>query len=79
MQMPDTYEIIGKEGCSFCVLAKNLLDTKGLAYEYKSLGENIDIAELKRRVPGVRSVPVVFVNGVHIGGYRELERKVNGT
>jgi glutaredoxin 3 len=75
--MSDTYEIIGKEECSFCVLAKNLLDTKGIAYEYKSLGEDIDIAELKRRVPGVRSVPVVFVNGVHIGGYRELERKVN--
>ena len=75
----DAYEIVGKEGCSFCVLAKNLLDNKNIAYEYKSLGEDIGITELKRRVPNVRSVPVVFMNGVHIGGYRELERKVNGT
>jgi glutaredoxin len=76
--MTDSYEIIGKEECSFCVLAKNLLDNKNIPYEYKNLGEDIGITELKSRVPNVRSVPVVFINDVHIGGYRELERKVNG-
>ena len=34
--------------------------------------------ELKEKVPSVRSVPQIFLDNEHVGGYNELRNKLQG-
>jgi len=59
--------------CPYCSRARVLLQRKGVAYV------DIDIAEeparrdeMIRRAQGRRTVPQIFINGEHIGGYDDL-------
>jgi glutaredoxin 3 len=59
--------------CPYCTRARALLQRKGVAYV------DIDIAEeptrrdeMIRRAQGRSTVPQIFINGEHIGGYDEL-------
>jgi glutaredoxin 3 len=59
--------------CPYCSRARALLQRKGVAYV------DIDIAEeparrdeMIRRAQGRSTVPQIFINGEHIGGYDEL-------
>jgi len=59
--------------CPYCSRARALLQRKGVAYV------DIDIAEeparreeMIRRAQGRRTVPQIFINGEHIGGYDDL-------
>ena len=59
--------------CPYCVAAKNLLKSKDLAWD--EIFVDSDPAERERmleRSAGRRSVPQIFVNGHHVGGYDEL-------
>lgn len=59
--------------CPYCVAAKNLLRSKGLGYS--EVRVDLDIAERDRmlaRSGGRRTVPQIFVNDVHIGGFDDL-------
>lgn len=69
-------KIYGKDGCGNCVAAKNLLDSKGIPYEYLHLGADFTIEELKEVAPRAASFPQVFVDGVNIGGFDQLRVKV---
>ena len=59
--------------CPYCSRARALLQRKGVAYV------DIDIAEeparrdeMIRRAQGRSTVPQIFINGEHIGGYNDL-------
>jgi glutaredoxin 3 len=59
--------------CPYCSRARTLLQHKGVAYV------DIDIAEeparrdeMIRRAQGRSTVPQIFINGEHIGGYDDL-------
>jgi glutaredoxin 3 len=59
--------------CPYCSRARALLQRKGVAYL------DIDIAEeparrdeMIRRAQGRSTVPQIFINGEHIGGYDDL-------
>jgi len=59
--------------CPYCVSAKNFLKHRGLDYEEI----RVDLDPVKRdemlsRSLGRRTVPQIFVNGVHVGGYDDL-------
>ena len=59
--------------CPYCVSAKDFLKRKGWTYE--EIRVDLDIArreEMLARSGGRRSVPQIFINGVHVGGYDEL-------
>lgn len=59
--------------CPYCVAAKNLLKSRGL--EWDEILIDADPAERERmleRSEGRRSVPQIFVNGHHVGGYDDL-------
>lgn len=72
------YEVYTKPGCSHCVAAKNLLESRGQPYIEVVVGKDIMVEEVKQRFPGIRSVPVVLYNGEFIGGYVNLvERFTN--
>ena len=62
--------------CSSCANLKTLLATKEIAYEYKdiSIPENFD-EFCKHRL---RTVPAVFENGKHLGGFDKMKELLQG-
>lgn len=59
--------------CPYCVAAKNLLRSKGLGYvELRVDSDAEQRATMMQRSGGKRSVPQIFVNDVHVGGYDDL-------
>lgn len=59
--------------CGYCFAARRLLRRSDIAFEDISLDGNPD---LRRRVSrengGWPTVPMIFVNGIFVGGYSEL-------
>ena len=59
--------------CSYCVRAKNLLKNKGVSYREVIIdGNPALIAESVQRSDGMRTVPQIFIENYHVGGYDEL-------
>lgn len=62
--------------CSYCVSAKQLLDSKGVTYIYKDINdtgvkdEMIELLATKGIVP--RSIPQIISDECYVGGYQEL-------
>lgn len=75
------YIIYGKEDCTYCEAAKNLLDSKGIEYEYKQVGRDISKEHLVAACQeyGVipRTVPQIFKvdyeKTEYVGGFTELK------
>ena len=76
------YTIYGKTGCAACIQAKQLLETKGLEYEYVLLGLNYSLDEFYNVAPKThRTFPMITklvkYDGVemeeYIGGLTELK------
>jgi glutaredoxin 3 len=61
--------------CPYCVMAKRLLESKGLGYEVIDVSADRDRRlEMMERSGGRYTVPQIFINGESIGGYDELSR-----
>ncbi|MDI1253824.1 glutaredoxin 3 [Thermomonas sp.] len=58
--------------CPYCVMAKNFLRSKGLAWNEVRI--DMDAAERERMVARTRrtSVPQIFVGETHVGGYDDM-------
>ena len=68
--------IYGKPNCPQCSMAKSLLDSKGIEYEYIDITTTgKSAAEITGR-PDVRSLPQVYLNGEYVGGFNELYNKL---
>ena len=66
-------EIYSTAMCPYCVAAKNLLQARGLAYKVMRIdADPVARRAMLERAPGVRTVPQIFINGVHVGGFDEL-------
>ena len=66
-------EIYSPAICPYCIAAKNLLKTKGLDWrELRIDADPAARAEMLRRAPGARTVPQIFINGTHVGGFDQL-------
>ena len=66
-------EIFSTAACPYCIAAKNLLRSKGL--EWREFRIDADAAARRamlERAPGARTVPQIFINGVHVGGFDQL-------
>ena len=61
-----------KPACGYCVKAKNLLKNKGIEYEERNIAEGWDVQDLLKQVPTARTMPQIFINSEHIGGYQDL-------
>ncbi len=71
--MTPTIEIYSTAICPYCVAAKNLLKSRGLSYEEIRVDSDPAArARMLERSAGARSVPQIFVNGSHVGGYDDL-------
>ena len=59
--------------CGFCTVAKNLLIKKGLGFnEYDVLKDPSLKSIMIERANGSKTVPQIFINQHHIGGWEQL-------
>ena len=61
-----------KYHCNNCDMAKTLLNSSGIDFEERKIGDGWTKEELLEILPTARSVPQIFVNDEYIGGYKEL-------
>ncbi|MBS3936035.1 MAG: glutaredoxin 3 [Sulfuritalea sp.] len=60
--------------CPYCVRAEALLRRKGVT-EVEKIRVDLDPAkrqEMAARAPGARTVPQIFIGGLHVGGCDDL-------
>ena len=64
--------------CNFCEAAKRLLDRNNLKYEVIDVSSGDGIRdEMIKKSNGKRTIPQIFFDNYHVGGYvelRELEK-----
>ncbi len=66
-------EIYTKPLCGYCFAAKKLLDGKGVSYEQTDLFRNPGKrSEMIQRAHGRSTVPQIFIDGTHVGGFDDL-------
>ena len=59
--------------CNYCEAAKKLLDRNNLEYEVIDISSGDDIREeMIKKSNGKRTIPQIFFNDYHVGGYQEL-------
>jgi len=62
-----------KPGCTFCDMAKSLLEQKGIEYEERNIGSGWTKEQLLEAIPSARSVPQIILNNEYIGTYQHLK------
>jgi glutaredoxin len=70
-------KIYGKPSCGYCVMAESLCKQKSVPYEYLSMGKDYTSEEFFEAFPGARTFPQIQIEGENIGGYTELEKRLN--
>jgi glutaredoxin len=65
-----------KYHCSYCDQAKALLESKGIPFEERKIGDGFTKEELLEAVPTARAVPQIFLDGEYVGGFPELKAKL---
>ncbi len=58
--------------CPYCVAAKNLLKARGLSWDEVRVDNDAARREEMVALSGRRSVPQIFLDQQHIGGYEDL-------
>ena len=66
-----------KPACPWCDRAKNLLKNKGIEYEEKNIADGYKIQDLLALVPNAKTMPQIWLDDEHLGGYPELEKRLN--
>lgn len=69
-------EIFTGPGCGYCEAAKALLNERGLLFHKQDVSDPAVLADFRERLPRVKSIPQVFIDGDHIGGYDDLKLKL---
>ena len=62
-----------KPTCPYCVMARNLLESKGYDVDYRAVGYGWNTEQLLEAVPNAKTVPQIFLDGEHVGGYDNLQ------
>jgi glutaredoxin 3 len=66
-------EVYTSSYCPYCIRAKSLLKSKGVAFEEIDVTRDSTLREKMTELSGGRhSVPEIFINGKIVGGYDEL-------
>ncbi|MGM0452130.1 MAG: glutaredoxin 3 [Thermodesulfobacteriota bacterium] len=67
-------EIYTTRVCPYCIRAKELLEDKGADYtEIAVDGDPDRMSEAVKRSGGRKTVPQIFIDDQHVGGYDELD------
>jgi glutaredoxin 3 len=66
-----------KPNCPQCTSAKQLLKLNNIEYEEKNIADGHKIQDLLALVPNAKTMPQIWLDEEHIGGYLELKKKLN--
>lgn len=66
-----------KDHCPYCDQAKSLMQQRGITYEERRIGLGYTREQLLEAVPTARTVPQIFLDGQHIGGFTELKQHLS--
>lgn len=58
--------------CGFCMAAKRLLKQKGWEYESRVVDGNSELRGEMQKLTGKTSVPQIFFDDTHVGGYDDM-------
>lgn len=78
--MNKKYKIIlyTSDDCTFCNSAKNILNKKKLEFEEINISKNNNLKkEMMNKTNGLMTVPQIFINSKHVGGFQELNKLIN--
>ncbi len=64
--------IYSKPSCPFCVRAKDWFDRHGYSFTEHVLYDEEQFLAMCQKIPGVTTVPQIFIDDKHIGGYDQL-------
>jgi glutaredoxin 3 len=67
-----------KENCPFCVQAKALLEARGIEFEERNVSMDWTREQLLKAVPNARTLPQIFLDNQHIGGFTDLRAHLRG-
>lgn len=65
-------EIYTTRFCPYCIMAKQLLGQKGVAYHETDVSGDDAARRMLRERTGRRTVPQIFINGKSVGGYDDI-------
>ena len=69
--------IYSSYNCGYCDRAKKLLEEKNISYREINIQDDPAEREVMlKKANGRRTVPQIFINEVHIGGFQELHKLV---
>ncbi len=68
--------IYSTQVCPFCVAAKNLLTSQNLNFREIMVDRDPQQRAIMMEKSGRTSVPQIFINGTHVGGFDDLSAKV---
>ena len=64
--------------CNFCSAAKHLLNKKKISYEEINIGyDEKKREEMLKKSNGAKTIPQIFIEEKHVGGYVELKALEN--
>jgi len=71
------YIVYGSPNCPSCSAAKLQLINKGFTFNYIDIYEDW-VAQEMFREKGLRTVPQIFYDDIHIGGFNDLVEHLKG-
>ena len=71
-------KVWSKENCPYCVQAKALLKQKDIEFEERNINKEWTREQLLEAVPTARTLPQIFLDDVHVGGFTELRKHLQG-
>ena len=70
--MPEVI-IYSSDNCGYCQMAKQLLASKGADYTEIRVDIDVDQRQIMMDKSGQRTVPQIFINDQHVGGFDDLK------
>lgn len=64
--------LYGRDTCRYCVMAKDFLTQKGVEFQMRDVTIGANRNEMMQRTTNAKTVPQIFINRQHIGGYKSL-------
>lgn len=65
-------EIYSRDNCGYCQMAKRVLNSKGIQYQEYDVTHDPVLADEMRKRSNRSSVPQIFLDQEHIGGFEDL-------
>jgi glutaredoxin len=71
--------IYGNDACVWCRKAKRLAEDYNLEHTWRNTDDQEVLNDLKIRLPNVKTIPQIWWDDTHVGGYQDLATTIQNT